>query len=113
MSTAPGDDYLLVDATALLGAADSAPARPTDPPAQWPFLLVGLVALVGLLFVAAGSLLQGLYGLVVAMSLAALLRLVLPTRTVGWLASRSRVFDAGGFAVLALGLAAATVLLVG
>lgn len=111
MSTAPGDDYLVVDTTALLGAADSAPARPADPPAQWPFLLVALVGLVGLVFIATGSLLQGLNGLIVTMSLAALLRLVLPTRTAGWLASRGRVFDAAGFAVLALGLAAATVLL--
>jgi len=46
-----------------------------------------------------------------AVGLAAGLRLVLPTRTAGWLTSRSRVLDAVVFAALAAGLAATLFLL--
>ncbi|MFN8184313.1 MAG: DUF3017 domain-containing protein [Candidatus Nanopelagicales bacterium] len=114
MSAASGDEYLVADSAAVLGAAEIpavaiAPAQ--EPPAQWPFLLVAVVTLGGLALIGTGSLLQGLVGLVVAISLAALLRLVLPARTAGWLVSRSRWFDVGGFALLAGGLAGVTLLL--
>jgi hypothetical protein len=116
MSAAPGDEYLVADSATLLGAAElPVPAvaiEPKEPTAQWPFLLVAIVAIGGLSLIGAGSLLQGLAGLVVATGLAALLRLVLPTRTAGWLASRSRGLDVAGFVVLALALGGVTLLLI-
>ena len=115
MSAAPGDEYFVADSAALLGAAElpvpAAAVEAKAPPAQWPFLLVALVGLGALVLIAAGSLLQGLAGLVVATGLAALLRLVLPTRTAGWLASRSRGLDVAGFAALAHALGGVTLLL--
>ena len=116
MSAASGDEYLIAESATLLGAAEipagAIGTTPPEPTAQWPFLLVAVVTLGGLLLIWTGSLPQGLMGLVVAISLAALLRLVLPARTAGWLVSRSRWFDAAGFALLAGALAGVTVLLV-
>ena len=114
MSTASGDEYLVADPATLLGAADSAVAVDVEakaPAAQWPFLIVAVVALVGLGLIATGSLQQGLAGLVVAMALSALLRLALPWATAGWLVSRSRTVDVAGFAVLAAALGVVTLLL--
>ena len=85
--------------------------EPKAPVAQWPFLIVAILAIGGLVLIGTGSMLQGLAGLVVATGLAALLRLVLPTRTAGWLASRSRALDVTGFVVLALALGGVTLLL--
>ena len=73
--------------------------------------VVAIVALGALVLIGTGSMLQGLAGLVVATGLAALLRLVLPTRTAGWLASRSRGLDVAGFVVLAVALGGVTLLL--
>jgi hypothetical protein len=115
MSAAPGDEYLVADSAALLGAAElpvpTVAVEPSEPPAQWPFLIVAIVAVGSLLLIAVGSLLQGLAGLVVATALAALLRLVLPTRTAGWLASRSRGLDVAGFVAIAVALGGVTLLL--
>ncbi len=115
MSAAPGDDYLVADSAALLGAAElpisEVAVEPREPVAQWPFLIVAIVALGALVLIGTGSMLQGLAGLVVATGLAALLRLVLPTRTAGWLASRSRGLDVAGFVVLAVALGGVTLLL--
>lgn len=113
MSTASGDEYLVVDSSALLAAADvevSQPVVAKAPVAQWPFLLVAVLAVGGLLLIGTGSLRHGLTGLVVAMGLATLLRLVLPTATAGWLTSRSRLVDAAGFALLAGALGGVTLL---
>jgi hypothetical protein len=115
MSAAPGDDYLVADSAALLGAAElpipEVAVEPKAPVAQWPFLIVAIVAVGALVLIGTGSMLQGLAGLVVATGLAALLRLVLPTRTAGWLASRSRGLDVAGFVVLAVALGGVTLLL--
>jgi hypothetical protein len=115
MSAASGDEYLVADSATLLGAAEipagAISVTPQEPTAQWPFLLVAVVSLGGLVLIGTGSLLQGLVGLAVAICLASLLRLVLPARTAGWLVSRSRFFDAAGFAVLAGALAGVTLLL--
>lgn len=105
MSTASGDDYLVTpDTTAVVTVPES---RVT----QWPFWLVTAVGIVGLGLIAVGRLQQGILGLVVAVGLSAMLRLVLPTRTAGWLVSRSRIVDAAAFATLAAGLAATLFLL--
>ena len=115
MSAASGDEYLIADRATLLGSAEipvgAVEMPPPAPTAQWPFLLVAVVTLGGLALIGTGSLLQGLVGLVVAISLAGLLRLVLPARTAGWLVSRSRTLDVAGFAMLAGALAGVTVLL--
>ncbi len=115
MSTASGDEYLVADSATLLSTAElpagAIDITPREPTAQWPFLLVAIVSLGGLVLIGTGSLRQGLVGLVVGISLASLLRLVLPTRTAGWLVSRSRWFDAAGFALLAGALAGVTLLL--
>ncbi len=113
MSAASGDEYLVADSATLLAVPESVPqsivAKP--PTAQWPFLLVAAVALGGLVLIGVGSLQQGLVGMVVAMALAALLRLMLPVTTAGWLTSRSRMVDVAGFALLAAGLGAVTLML--
>ena len=105
MSTASGDDYLVA------GESPALVVVPEPRVSQWPFLLVTLVGLSGLAFIALGRLQQGVLGLLLAVALASALRLVLPTRTAGWLTSRSRVVDAAGFAALAVGLAATLFLL--
>lgn len=74
---------------------------------EWPFLLVVAAALVAVVVVASGHVKRGTVALGGALLLAALLRLVLPTRDAGLLAVRSRVLD-----VLASGgLGAAVVVL--
>ena len=105
MSTASGDDYLVAAESPALVVV---PERRVT---QWPFLLVTLVGSAGLALIAVGRLQQGILGLLMAVGLAAGLRLVLPTRTAGWLTSRSRVRDAVAFAALAAGLAATLFLL--
>lgn len=105
MSTASGDEYLV---------APDLPARvaiPEPRATQWPFLLVIVVGVVGLGLIALGQLQQGVVGLAVAVGLAALLRLVLPERTAGWLVSRHRALDVLGFAALATALVATVFLL--
>lgn len=105
MSTASGDEYLVApDSPTLVAVGES---RAT----QWPFFLVAVLALAGLGLIAVGRVQQGIAGLVVAFGLAAVLRLVLPARTAGWLASRSRGIDSAAFAVLAAGLAATVYLI--
>ena len=110
MSTASGDEYLVGGvAPAATAAADTAvvPSRPR----RWPFAIVLAVAALGLALIAVGSLQQGVVGLSVAFALAALLRLVLPGRSAGMLASRTRILDACGFAALAAAMAATLLLL--
>jgi hypothetical protein len=105
MSTASGDDYLV---------APELPARVAVPETrvtQWPFLLVVVVGLGGLALIALGRLQQGVVGLAVAVGLAALLRLLLPERTAGWLVSRHRLLDVAALAVMALALVATVFLL--
>ena len=105
MSTASGDDYLVA------GESPALVVVPEPRATQWPFLLVTLVGFSGLALIGVGRLQQGILGLLMAVGLAAGLRLVLPTRTAGWLTSRSRVLDAAAFAALAVGLAATLYLL--
>ncbi|MGY5884807.1 DUF3017 domain-containing protein [Modestobacter lacusdianchii] len=77
---------------------------------QWPLFLVIVVVGVGLLLVAAAQWRTGLVVMGLALLLAALLRLLLPVRRVGFLAVRSRAVDvtltgAVGVAVVAIALA--------
>lgn len=105
MSTASGDEYLVAaEAPALISV-------PEPRVTQWPFFTVVAVGLVGLALIAVGRLQEGIVGLVIAMGLAATLRMVLPPRVAGWLTSRRRTVDAAGFAALAAGLAATLYLL--
>jgi hypothetical protein len=104
MSTASGDDYLVAESPALAAVERT---RTT----QWPFILVATLVLAGLGLIAVGRVQQGVAGMVVAFGLAAVLRLVLPVRTAGWLASRSRIIDASAFGLLSAGLAATIYLL--
>lgn len=69
------------------------------------------LGLASLVLVVAGSLRAGIAGLVLAMALAAALRLVLPARTSELLSSRHRIVDAACFAALAAGLAGTLLLL--
>jgi hypothetical protein len=108
MSAASGEDYLVSDSAALLGTVE-APAE--APRAQWPFVIVAVVALAGIVLIAFDSLQQGLLGLALALALAAVMRLVLPARTAGWLASRTRMVDVGLLAALGASLCAVTLLL--
>jgi hypothetical protein len=77
---------------------------------EWPFLVVVVVASLGLLVIALldrfrrGSVVFG-----GAFVLAAVLRLVLPTRTAGLLAVRSRVFDVLAFAAVGIAIAVVAV----
>lgn len=104
MSTASGDEYLVADSAVLPGEQVRAiPDR--APRLQWPFLLVALLVVAALAFIATGSLAKGVAGLAAAFGLAAGLRLVLPSRTAGWLASRSRTVDTCCLAALAGALA--------
>jgi hypothetical protein len=112
MSTASGDEYLVADSTALQASRQvAAPAVEKSPPAQWPYLVICLFASVGLILIALGSVSEGLTGLALAMGVASVVRLVLPSTTAGWLTSRSRVVDVGLFAALGLALGAVTYLL--
>ncbi len=112
MSAASGEDYLVSDSAVLLGAVEAPAQAPAQAPrAQWPFVLVSVVALAGLTLVLFDSLQQGLLGLTLALGLAAVMRLVLPSRTAGWLASRTRIVDVGLLATLAASLCAVTLLL--
>lgn len=113
MSAASGDEYLVADSSALLAGPVAAPVPVAEPPAaQWPFLLVSVLGVAGMVLIAFGSVRTGLFGLAAALGLAGALRLVLPTTTAGWLASRPRMVDVCVFAILAGSLAAVTVLLV-
>jgi len=108
MSAASGEDYLVSDSAALLGTVE-APAQ--TPRAQWPFLIIAVVASAGLVLIALESMQEGLLGLTLALGLGAVMRLVLPSRTAGWLASRTRPVDVGLLAALSASLCAVTVLL--
>lgn len=114
MSTASGDEYWVAPVTATPVAPVAAPAAVAEKvfrTRRWPFALVLTVALLGLGLIAGGFLPQGVVALSAAFGLAALLRLVLPSRGVGMLASRTRVLDACGFAALAAAMAATLLLL--
>lgn len=110
MSTASGDEYL-VAAAAPSAAPVAEVVVPVPRSRRWPFLVVLSIGLVGLGLIAAGLLQQGVIGLIVGFGLAALLRLVLPGRSSGLLASRTRVLDACGFAALAAAMAATLLLI--
>jgi hypothetical protein len=107
MSTASGDEYRWTGPAVAAAPTAEIEIRPR----RWPFALVVSVALLGLALIAAGQVHQGVVGLCVAFGLAAVLRLVLPGRTAGLLASRTRVLDACGFAALAAAMAATLLLL--
>ncbi len=83
----------------------------TAPRLGWGFWLVVAIMLVGLGFIATDHMRRG--GVVVAGSLGvgALLRLVLPSRTAGGLALRSRAADVLVMAALATGLLLITLVL--
>ena len=51
-------------------------------------LVICLFASVGLILIALGSVSEGLTGLALAMGVASVVRLVLPSTTAGWLTSR-------------------------
>lgn len=112
MSTASGDDYIVVEPGALV-VTDQAVVDAADrsPRFQWPFLLVAVVGLFSLVLVALGNLREGMAGIVLALVLATALRLVLPTRTAGWLCSRGRAVDTCCLAAAAIGLAGTLFLL--
>jgi hypothetical protein len=110
MSTASGDEYLVVDSTSVRTEGAAVVSR-KPPVAQWPYLLVCLIALGGLGLVGLGMLREGLLGLALSMAVAGIARLVLPTTTAGWLGTRSRGLDAMVFATLAVALGAVTLLL--
>ncbi|MEI2643428.1 MAG: DUF3017 domain-containing protein [Candidatus Nanopelagicales bacterium] len=107
MSTASGDEYLVGSASPATVEIATLPSKPR----RWPFLVVLAVGLVGLGLIATGLLQQGVVALIVAFGVAALLRLVLPGRGAGLLASRTRVLDACGFAALAAAMAATLLLI--
>ncbi len=109
MSTA-GEEYAIADAS--LRPVAAAPVRVAKaPPGQWPFMLVAGFTVMGLALFTLGATRPGLLGLAVAMGLAGLLRLVLPTATAGWLTSRSRLWDAAAFGILGAAMAAVALLL--
>lgn len=110
MSTASGDEYLTPAVPPAL-TAEAVIALPAARTRRWPFALVATVALSGLLLIALGLLPQGVVALSAAFGLAAVLRLVLPGRAPGLLASRTRVLDACGFAALSAAMAATLLLL--
>jgi hypothetical protein len=73
---------------------------------EWPFAVVVATALVGLFVVAElDRFRRGSVVFAGAFGLAGLLRLLLPTRVVGLLAVRSRVFDLLAYSALAVGIA--------
>ncbi len=73
---------------------------------EWPFGVVVATALLGLYVVAElDRFRRGSVVFAGAFGLAALLRLILPTRVVGLLAVRSRVFDIVAYGLLATGIA--------
>lgn len=90
-----------------VGVEHPLPARPR----RWPFALVAIMVAVSLGLIAAGRLPLGLVGFSAAFAVAAVLRLALPARGAGMLASRTRVLDACGFAALSAAMAAALLLL--
>ena len=73
---------------------------------EWPFAVVLTTALVGLYVVAElDRFRRGSVVFATAFGLAAMLRLVLPTRVVGLLKVRGRVFDIVAYGLLAAGIA--------
>ena len=78
---------------------------------EWPFAMVVATALVGLYVVAElDRFRRGSVVFAGAFGLAGLLRLVLPTRVVGLLAVRGRVFDIAAYGLLAAGIAVLAIL---
>lgn len=75
-------------------------------PRQLPFALVWLVVLVGMVLIATEYWRRGLTVVGAAAVLAAVLRLLLPTRRAGWLVVRSRTIDVLCFGGLGVALAA-------
>jgi hypothetical protein len=74
---------------------------------EWPFAVVVLTALAGLVVVAAlDRFRRGSVLFAAAFELAAVLRLVLPGRSAGLLAVRGRPFDVVAYAGLGLAIAA-------
>jgi hypothetical protein len=87
--------------------ADRGALTRSDRLREWPFAVVVATALVGLFVVAElDRFRRGSVVFAAAFALAAVLRLVLPTRVVGLLKVRGRVFDIVVYAVLAAGIAA-------
>lgn len=73
---------------------------------EWPFAAVVATALVGLYVVAElDRFRRGSVVFAGAFGLAGLLRLLLPTRVVGLLAVRGRLFDIVAYGLLAVGIA--------
>jgi hypothetical protein len=71
---------------------------------EWPLGIVLLGMAAGLVVVASDHFRRGTALFAAAVALAALLRLVLPTRRAGLLVVRSRTVDVGVLAILAAGL---------
>jgi hypothetical protein len=86
--------------------ADRGTLNRSDRLREWPFVAVVLTALVGLYVVAElDRFRRGSVVFAAAFGLASLLRLVLPTRVVGLLKVRGRVFDILVYGLLAAGIA--------
>jgi Protein of unknown function (DUF3017) len=77
--------------------------------AEWPFVLVLLVAAGAMTLVATNHVKRGCVILGLAMGLAAVLRAVLPARVAGLLVVRSRAFDIVATATLGVVLIALSV----
>lgn len=80
----------------------------TTPPSgalrEWPLATVLAVAMAGLVTAGLGHFRRGAVLIGVAVSIAGLLRLMLPSRSIGMLAVRTRVIDVICLGVLALAL---------
>ncbi len=86
--------------------ADRGALNRSDRLREWPFVAVVLTALVGLYVVAElDRFRRGSVLFAAAFGLAGLLRLVLPSRVVGLLKVRGRVFDILVYGLLAAGIA--------
>lgn len=77
------------------------------------FLAVWAAVLVGLAFVALAYWRRGLTIVAVAAIAASVVRLVLPTRRVGWLAVRGRVIDVAFYGAFGAGILALAISIVG
>lgn len=112
MNAASSDEYFVSDARPLMGTVVAPAARvTTSHSAHWASLVVFMGTLAGLVLIAMGSLREGLIGLAFSLTLASVMRLLLPGTAAQWLSSRTRIIDAGLLAAFAGSLGAVTLLL--